>query len=246
MVASPNYTQFAPSALLFDHIACYWSRCSSFPVSGHTVVPDNCVDLIVQLGGSDAGFSRGMFLTGMMTRPLFVSRSDVRSVFGIRFKPGGVQAFLRLFVGHFQDERPPAADLWPDAGKLQDALLHARDDAERCQATDRFLLSRIKPDRCDKRIMSAVSMLETGATTIGAVATRLNLSRQRLHALFLENVGLSPKVFGRVARFQRAVRLIRTADESAASIASEAGYSDQAHMIREFRVHTGATPATLA
>jgi AraC-like DNA-binding protein len=73
------------------------------------------------------------------------------------------------------------------------------------------------------------------------------LSVRQIERTFLEHVGLTPKVFGRLARLKRALALgeIATAPDWA-DIAARSGYFDQAHMIREFRTFNGATPVQFA
>jgi transcriptional regulator GlxA family with amidase domain len=73
----------------------------------------------------------------------------------------------------------------------------------------------------------------------------LGWSHRRLIARFRDQIGLAPKTFARVIRFDRAVRQLRTAtSRSFAEIAFDCGYFDQAHMNREFREFAGTTPGT--
>ena len=72
-------------------------------------------------------------------------------------------------------------------------------------------------------------------------------SERTLERLFAERVGLSPKAFGRVARFRRAIeRLQHPPGGPYARIALQVGYADQAHFIREFKAFAGVTPAAFA
>lgn len=67
-------------------------------------------------------------------------------------------------------------------------------------------------------------------------------SHRRVSSVFREAVGLAPKVFCRVQRFQRAVASI-TAGRPLAAVANGCGYADQAHLTREFRDIAGLTPS---
>jgi transcriptional regulator GlxA family with amidase domain len=85
-----------------------------------------------------------------------------------------------------------------------------------------------------------------GRAPIGELADELGWSHRRLIARFRDQVGLAPKTFARVIRFDRAVRQLRAATtRSLAEIALDCGYFDQAHLNREFREFAGTTPGAL-
>jgi AraC-like DNA-binding protein len=82
-----------------------------------------------------------------------------------------------------------------------------------------------------------------GSGGVGRIVEDSGYSHRRFIALFRRAVGLTPKVFWRVRRFQRAIaRLAAASDTSLAELALDEGYSDQSHFNREFREFTGLTP----
>ncbi|HEY2600165.1 MAG TPA: helix-turn-helix domain-containing protein [Thermoleophilaceae bacterium] len=82
-----------------------------------------------------------------------------------------------------------------------------------------------------------------GRAEISALADELGYSRRRLSARFGEELGLSPKTFARVLRFERAAAQIGLDDGARfAEIAQECGYYDQAHLNRDFREFAGTSP----
>jgi AraC-like DNA-binding protein len=82
------------------------------------------------------------------------------------------------------------------------------------------------------------------ATPVPALAAAVGLGERQLRRRFDAAVGYGPKMLARVARFRRALALVR-AGEPPAAAAYEAGYADQAHMTREMRALAGRTPAAL-
>jgi len=75
------------------------------------------------------------------------------------------------------------------------------------------------------------------------VARRVGLSQRRFIQVFAAAVGLTPKLYGRVRRFQRARASVRdTPAPDWARVAAECGYFDQSHLIRDFRAFAGLTP----
>lgn len=83
-----------------------------------------------------------------------------------------------------------------------------------------------------------------GRVEVGELARELGYSRRRLSGRFNEELGLSPKAFARVLRFERATeRLMRDDGSRFAEIAQDCGYYDQAHMNRDFREFAGVSPS---
>jgi AraC-like DNA-binding protein len=82
-----------------------------------------------------------------------------------------------------------------------------------------------------------------GAADIGAIARELGTSHRRLIALFRDGVGMPPKLFARLVRFDRLMTKLRTgATPLWVDLAAELGYADQSHLIREVKQFTGVSP----
>ena len=109
---------------------------------------------------------------------------------------------------------------------------------------DAFLLRRLddalSPVPSVTRALARLRATE-GRAPIGAITDELGCSGRHLSTRFREQVGVSPKLFARILRFQHAVALIDD-QPSWAAIAARAGYYDQAHLIREFQQFAGAAP----
>jgi AraC-like DNA-binding protein len=76
---------------------------------------------------------------------------------------------------------------------------------------------------------------------VGDVVADTGLSHRRFLTLFEQAVGLAPKRYCRVLRFQRAIAGV-VAGEPLGAVAIDAGYSDQAHLTREFQALAGVSP----
>jgi AraC-like DNA-binding protein len=91
----------------------------------------------------------------------------------------------------------------------------------------------------------ALDVLARPEARVAEIAKCAGLSQRRLIELFTAAVGLTPKRFGRIRRFQRATALARKAALDWTRIAHECGYYDQAHLIRDFRELAEVTPSDL-
>lgn len=94
------------------------------------------------------------------------------------------------------------------------------------------------------RIRLAIQEILTGrgVTPINTIAGQLDISQRRLEQIFARRVGLTPKKYAAVARFQYAL-LNHQMESTTTQLALSAGYYDQSHFIRQFRAFTGQSPA---
>ncbi len=84
-----------------------------------------------------------------------------------------------------------------------------------------------------------------GAAGVREVADEVGWSRRHLGERFRLETGLSPKVAGRVFRFERSLALLKSSSaRSLADVAVTCGYFDQAHLTRDWRDIAGCTPTT--
>ncbi len=81
---------------------------------------------------------------------------------------------------------------------------------------------------------------------VAELAAEIGWSRTRLASRFSEQVGISPKRFARVVRFEAARRLLAQGSSSLAEVAARAGYYDQAHLCRDVSALAGCSPSELA
>jgi AraC-like DNA-binding protein len=119
----------------------------------------------------------------------------------------------------------------------------ARGARERVAEVEAFLKARLRPDRAFPNVRDAVeqTIAAGGCRSVGELARMRNLSSRQLQRWFRNNVGIGPKVLGRIARFQRALD-IRASGSSWGMTAHAAGYQDQSHLANECRALSGLSP----
>lgn len=132
------------------------------------------------------------------------------------------------------------------ARTLVERLGEAPSWGERFDVLDAFLLRRLEAGPVpDPEVSRAWRLLDRDpAVSVADLAADTGWSRKHLTNRFRSQAGLTPKVMGRVLRFQRAVDLL-TGGTRPADAAAAAGYYDQAHLNREFRALAGCTPREL-
>jgi hypothetical protein len=131
--------------------------------------------------------------------------------------------------------------LGPEAVRLEHDLADTDDLDEKTRLLDEFLLARLDAGGTYPAFARELAALVAtdGITSTPATATE----RRHRARLFERYLGIPPRTVGRILRFQFTLRsLMREPDGSLAALASAAGYYDQAHFIREFRLMTGGVP----
>lgn len=240
------YREYAPGPTLAQAVECYWSSAAAAPAGGsilHRVLPDGCMDLLFDLAA--AGGDRAT-IVGTMTKPLLVTREGATDLFGIRFRPGGLIAFLPLTAAELTDGH---IDLSVVAGRLAEELwdrLAEAEPARRAAVAEAALLARLPASGLiDPTIHHCVARLEAtrGALPIARLEASTGLSGRQIERKFAHHVGLAPKTFARIVRFRSLLSAAwTTGPRDWAGLAVDAGYADQPHLVREFRSLAGLSP----
>jgi AraC-like DNA-binding protein len=218
-----------------------------------TGVPQLLVNLAadrfrVYAGADDAAVEStgGAALSGPRSRVQVIDTADQRETVWVAFRPGGAAAFFAGPADRAGEQLLNLDALWGHraGADLRERLAAAPTPRAKLDVVERVLRSRaVRPLHADPGLAFAVGELHRG-TPVALVAERCGLTGRAFTRRFTDNVGLTPKRFARVRRFQRALASIphdRPVDW--AEIAHRSGYFDQAHFVREFRAFTGLVPS---
>jgi len=251
-----QYCEIKPGNPLNSFVECFWTLESDAPsTQPERILPDGCVELILNFGAPFSQHDDGRFelqprsfLAGQMTGPILISPTGPVQLLGIRFHPGGTLPFLRVPLHEITDE---VVDLGGLSSKLERELLQVTSLAsslqERTAAVENFLNAQLLKGDQDFRLMRLASrIVETGGlVSVDRLANDAGVSSRQLERRFLREVGLGPKLLGRIIRFQQVFRAVEQSNSAWAGIAIECGYYDQAHLIRDFNQFARQTPAVL-
>ena len=191
----------------------------------------------------------GSVLCGPHSRYFVIDTAEQDIVAGVHFKPGGVYPFLTIPSGELRNLHVGLEDLWGGlASEAREQLLAARTGEEKFRILEKALWTAAA-ENLDRHPAVRYALTQFhGAPetrTIADVTNRIGLSARRFIEVFEREVGLTPKLFCRVRRFQRVLRLIQNSRElDWTQIALDCGYYDQAHFIHDFRAFSGINPST--
>jgi len=206
----------------------------------------------VSMGRSDSGLFEKQPTT-VLTGPQF-SRVNIkvhRQLQAIRvdFLPGGLFRLLGIPMHQLFDGGFDATDFFgPGLKSLNGHLQQLSNLEEGKNRVEDFLLARLPLFQDRVPFDGAIQMMlkNNGMLSIEKSAALACLSLKQFERKCQERIGLSPKMFARIIRFSNAYRLHEAAPGmSWTKIAYEAGYFDQMHLIRDFKVFAGVNPSVI-
>lgn len=166
---------------------------------------------------------------------------------GAQLRPGMGALLLGAPADAIAGRHTPLEDVWgKDAARALERLAAAASPAARIDLLEAILLARLPRIRgVHPAVAAALGRLSADpAAEVSEIVEASGVSHRHFIQVFRAAVGLSPKVFARVQRFQRAIaQLTAPRAPAAATIALDAGYADQPHFGREFRAMSGLTPS---
>lgn len=256
----------SPPRVLAPFVERLWLLSDVPPHARERIVPGGTLELVVNLAADEiriedptrgAGPRRlsGALVSGAYSRPFRIDTRTHASILGVHFRPGGAFPFLGARASELADAHVELDLLWGrGARELRERLCAANDPVERFRLLEEALIARLsRAPRRHPAVAFALGCLERPGASVGELPARVGLSHRRLIEVFSNEVGMTPKRFARVRRFHRAAALAGRSMAVARSprrdaptwsaLAIDAGYADQAHMIREFVEFSGFTPS---
>lgn len=221
------------------------------------ILPNACVDIVLYASEPSRGEGAAAivappnrsYVVGSTLRSFMVRSVGWRHVVGASLRPEGTEPLLGIPAAVIGESVAFLNDvIGAEAARLEERVLDGPPEGMLRRLADALMARRQTALPPDPALHQAVKLVRgsRGGRRIDALAADLSISPRRLERQFLTHVGLSPKLFSRLVRFDRAVRdLARRGDTSWSQFALAHGYADQAHFINEFREFAGVTPAEL-
>ena len=185
--------------------------------------------------------------SGVHTESVMLDTSAPFSIIGVSFKPGGGFPFFPMPAGELHNLSVPLDAVWGRrASDVCERLMDAPTPASKVATIEQALLATAR-GRLDRHPAVPYAVSELGDSSrprpIASVVEEIGLSQRRFIEVFRNEVGVTPKAFSRVRRFQRVLGCVEHETEvDWSSVALAAGYFDQAHFIHDFREFAGVSP----
>ncbi|HTU15095.1 MAG TPA: helix-turn-helix domain-containing protein [Solirubrobacterales bacterium] len=251
-----------PAPYLRGHINSYCSyteRTSTFV--RRRELPSDRVTMIINLGEpirvriteEESGWSEQAagFVSGLSDRYALTETGGSQRGIEVNLTPIGAHLMFGFPMHELSNRVVTLEQMFGWRAELfRERVAEAPCASARFGLLDRFFGSRLEDARSPvPSVTRALGRLKQsgGTIPIEALATEIGCSRRHLALGFKEQIGLSPKLLGRILRFERAVSLIDSARPVGwAEMARSCGYFDQAHLIRDFKQFSGSPPEEFA
>ena len=206
---------------------------------------ENSIPLFDRQSRTQQGSTNGTMLCGTHSENFIIRDANKISVMGVHFKAGGGAAFFELPVGELYNERISLDEVWKiRASELRDRLLQQSRPERRFWVLEQFLMQMMRSSDNHPAVDFALQQFQQSANSkISAVIEKTGFSTRYFNQLFRNQVGVTPKLFCRIQRFQNALEMLSVkAPVDWMEIALASGYFDQAHFIHDFRAFADCTP----
>ncbi len=239
------YREVPPCAALAPYIRCFWGSEHPLPARPDKrdglVIPDTCMDIIFHIDYAQNRIG-SVFCTldeHACRTPAGDASGGMSATFAIRFHAWTAALFAEDTLLHSANGRYPVDAFFP---RIERALLPSLFDQptliEKVRTAEAALLSMLRPDRADAAVLSTIHhLLRTdGRARISEVSAALALSPRQLERRFDAAMGLSPKSFASLLRYQLLWQEMALSPRfDPLDAVARFGYTDQAHMLHDFR-----------
>lgn len=206
-----------------------------------SVIPDGCIDILINC---DQHYGN---ICGSVTKSRVINLLPNSTYFGIRFLP--CLDIKKFGIKDLTDKEVSLNEMFPVNTNIIEKVVTDESFTERVNLFNEILRSQIfEIDKSSKLIKQALYNIyaKRGNITIAQLAEEVGYSTRYLRKLFEDHIGISPKLFSQIVRFQSSLNmLLRTTHYTLNDVIYENGYYDQAHLIHEFRNFGYMTPYQL-
>ncbi len=188
---------------------------------------------------------RGAAIEGPREVAIAIDTAQQAAIMGVGFLPGGASGFFRTPASALHGGHVELDAVWGrDGALLRERLLAEPTMEARLDVLEQTLLSRFSP-RGDA-VFRAVAALDAG-WSVARVVDAAGSGEKAFARRFVEAVGMTPKRYARLGRFQRVLQAVAHGrGVSWSQVAAETGLYDQSHLVHEFRAFAGITPGQYA
>lgn len=184
------------------------------------------------------------------TSPVVIEQEGNVQVCGARFHPGGLAAFTRANMADLTNRIVPTGEVFGEAIRRVERDLSTEWSAATAEALaaqlDAFFVGALverRPYATFLRLIETIGREGPVLSSVDELADRAELSHRTIERLFAAHMGIAPKLYLRIARFQRALKtMMDDPDCELSAVALAEGYYDQSHLVREFHAFAGGVP----
>lgn len=252
-----SYREIIPIPALQPFIKFFWTlEIGTGELGVERVFPDGCIELIFHLKTPFSTVTKEgifiqskAFIVGQITKAMHFLPSPQSQILALRFTPFGLAAFTNIPIDLFSGTEVAVDDIWGEDARIITERISTLTVDAAVEVLQQFLLSKYRHKHINTQIGKIAGNILTSASekSVQYWADNANLSERQFNRNFKANVGVSPKEFIKIARFNKVLGILgNEIPANLGAFAQQCGYYDQAHFIKDFREYTGITPGSFA
>lgn len=249
-----KFTRIDPHHDLNHLIECYWMMQSDDPEPRiEKIIPDgftelifNYVDVYKAKTKDEWSLQSPNLLAGQISSYFYLQNTGVTGSFAIKLKPAALTQMFNLNMVQYLDKIVDL-DTFPNQklAALKEKLLPFKNEHHLKEVLDNHFFE-LAQDASRNPLKETLDLIfnSNGMATVAEMTKAMGVSERQLERLFKKYIGLSPKYYSRIIRFNYIFRLIKSKSKTWSEIVYESGYYDQSHFIRNFKAFTGEDPSS--
>lgn len=249
------YDRIIPPSSLSKYIDCYWVvESNDQTIHQQKIIPDGFPEIIfhyrdpyrINISG-EWQVQSNMLFAGQIRNHFLLENTGSSGMIGIKFNPGALTELFGITMSDYSDM---VVDLFEVLHKpfqfISELMISPIPYFEKVDLFNRFF-EDLKPKEKKNALLirKALEVMrqQNGIITIGELSSKLKASERKLERLFNTYVGLSPKFYSRIIRFNYIFQLVQKKKMNWSEVAQLGGFYDQSHFINNFQEFTGEDPS---
>lgn len=249
-----TYDRILPPLSLSNLIDCYWVvESNDLTITQQKILPDGFPEIIFHYGDTYRINISGKWelqprqlLAGQIRNYFRLENTGASGMIGIKLKPHALANIFFLEMSNYTDK---VVDLMSVLGEefeiVCTEMFSQTSYLSKVEKLNNFFESYLSSISKSEKIEQAIQLIfETkAALTVSQIAKEISISERQLERLFKRYIGLSPKFYCRIIRFNHIFELVQREEKEWGELAQLTGFYDQSHFIKNFREFTGEEPS---
>ena len=248
-----THREYEPCKALKPYIRCFWGSSRPYTETGtphapDVVIPDTCMDIIFSVNFTENRLENsfcGINDTSFCATDRKTALCDV-STFAIRFYAWSAVLFSEESMQNVKNGFFDAGMYFPNIKKeIEPFLFEITSMEERIPLVECILLRHLHLERKNRIVTDCLAEMlrNKGRLPVDKLAGEVHVSRRQIERVFKENIGITPKTLSSLFRYQYVWKdVLYNKDFCIQDAVSRFGYTDQAHLLKEFKKYHSATP----
>ena len=249
-----KFIRIDPHSSVSQLIECYWMMQGDDPSPRiEKIIPDGFTELIFNYGSvyeaktdKDWEVQTPNLLAGQISSFFHLKNTGPTGSFAIKLKPAALTQLFGLSMDQYLDKIVELETIPnPKLTALKAKVLPFENEQRLKVVLDDYFIG-LSQNATKNPLQNTLDLIfnSNGMAPVSEMAAVAGVGERQLERLFKKYIGLSPKYYARIIRFNYIFQLIKSKNSTWAEIVYQSGYYDQSHFIRNFKAFTGEDPSS--